>query len=327
MPLMKHYEMLRNVSRTFALSIEQLPQPVRDVVTIAYLMFRVSDCIEDHEHLPPDRKARILRLWAAALQGHESIQAYLESVADIDAGDDPEIEVALQADEVLEALNALPETPRHILIHHVFDTSQGMARWQEHGPFVEDEAAMDDYMHEVAGRVGHLLTEVFIWYDPSIAHLRDTLMKLGREFGLALQTVNIIRGLRKDYERGWVFVPRDMYEAEGLGRDSFFESENRDRAMRVVARLADKAERHLKNGLAYIMLLPGTQRRIRLFCIWPLLFAVKTLSLSRNNPAVIASEAKITRSQVKRIVAISSLIWWSDALLGFYYRFLSKTLR
>ena len=267
----------------------------------------------------------VLRLWADVLQGQKPVQDYLNAVSDIDAKGDPEIEVALQADDVVDALNELPPIPRDILIRHVCDTSQGMARWQEHGPFVEDEAAMDDYMHEVAGRVGHLLTEVFAWYDPKIAARSETLMKLGREFGLALQTVNIIRGMRKDYERGWVFVPQCMYEAEGLTRDSMFLPENRERAMRVVARLADKAERHLHNGLEYIMLLPRAQRRIRLFCIWPLLFAVKTLAISRNNRAVIADEAKITRPQVKRIVAISSLIWWSDWLLRCYYRFLSKT--
>ena len=324
MPFMKHYEMLRNVSRTFALSIEQLPLPVRDVVTIAYLMFRVSDCIEDHDEMQPDRKAKLLRLWAGVMQGQADIQDYLKSVSDIDAKGDPEIEVALQADEVLDALNELPKIPRDILIHHVCDTSEGMARWQDHGPYVEDEAAMDDYMHEVAGRVGHLLTEVFIWNDPSLASKREILMQLGREFGLALQTVNIIRGMRKDFQRGWVFVPRDMFEAQGLARENMFGPENRDRAMKVVAKLADKAERHLSNGLDYIMLLPRAQRRIRLFCIWPLLFAVKTLAISRNNVAVIAAEAKITRPQVKRIVAISSLIWWSDFLLGMYYRILSK---
>jgi farnesyl-diphosphate farnesyltransferase len=320
----RHYDMLRKVSRTFALSIEQLPPPVCDIITIAYLMFRVADCIEDHDAMPSARKAILLRQWAAVLQGHQTSEKFLQGMSDIDAKGDPEVEVALRADEVVEALNALPHIPRDILIRHVCDTSLGMARWQEHGPFVEDEAAMDDYMHEVAGRVGYLLTEVFAWYDPRIAARRDTLMKLSREFGLALQTVNIIRGMRKDYERGWVFVPQCMYAAEGLTRDSMFAPENRERAMRVVARLADKAEQHLSNGLAYIMLLPSFSRRIRLFCIWPLLFAVKTLALSRSNSAVITSEAKITRPQVKRIVAISSLIWWSDRLLGWYYRMLSK---
>ena len=45
---MNHYEMLRNVSRTFSLSIEKLPSVLRDTITIAYLLFRIADCIEDH---------------------------------------------------------------------------------------------------------------------------------------------------------------------------------------------------------------------------------------------------------------------------------------
>ena len=60
MPCNKHYAMLRKVSRTFALSIEQLPPPVCDIITIAYLMFRVADCIEDHANMPPERKAQLL---------------------------------------------------------------------------------------------------------------------------------------------------------------------------------------------------------------------------------------------------------------------------
>jgi farnesyl-diphosphate farnesyltransferase len=325
MPGTQHYDMLRKVSRTFALSIEQLPVPLHDIITIAYLLFRVSDCLEDHAELAPERKAVLLRLWAAVLQGSADVRAFVQETSSLEPHDDPEIDVARRADFVVSGLQELPQVPRDILIRHVGDTSIGMARWQEHGPFVEDEAAMDDYMHEVAGRVGYLLTEVFAWHDPAISARKETLMKLGREFGLALQTVNIIRGMRKDYERGWVFVPRNLYESHGLTRESLFDPENRDRAMRVVAHLADKAERHLRDGLTYITLIPAFSRRIRLFCVWPLLFAVKTLALSRNNPAVIASEAKITRPQVRRIVTVSSLIWWSDRLLGVYYRMLSKT--
>ena len=54
-----HYRMLRQVSRTFALSIEQLPQPLRDAITIAYLLFRVSDCLEDNPKMTPREKADI----------------------------------------------------------------------------------------------------------------------------------------------------------------------------------------------------------------------------------------------------------------------------
>jgi len=323
MPETLYSNMLRKVSRTFALSIEQLPVPLRDIVTIAYLMFRVSDCIEDHAELTAARKAQLLRQWACVLQDGADVRGFVQAMSALESHGDPEVEVAQRADCVLSGLHELAQEPRGILIRHVCDTTNGMARWQEHGPFVEDEAAMDDYMHEVAGRVGHLLTEVFAWHDPDIAVHKETLMILGREFGLALQTVNVIRGMRKDYERGWVFVPCDLYEAYGLTRDSLFAPENTDQAMRVVAYLAGKAERHLREGYAYIAMLPRFRRRIRLFCIWPLMFAVKTLALSRTNPAVVASEAKITRSQVKHIVTVSSLIWWSNRLLALYCRILS----
>jgi len=52
--------MVRQVSRTFALSVEQLPPLLRDAVAVAYLMFRISDGIEDHEAMPTARKIALL---------------------------------------------------------------------------------------------------------------------------------------------------------------------------------------------------------------------------------------------------------------------------
>jgi len=283
---MNHYEMLRNVSRTFALSIEQLPQELRETVTVAYLLFRISDCLEDHAELVAERKATLLRIWGDIVTGSRSARDLTTQISELD-DNDPEVYVARRADIVMQYLNNIPEQPRKILASHVYETSQGMARWQEHGPFVNTEEEMDDYMHQVAGRVGYLLTDIFSWYSPAINKIRESLIPLGREFGLALQTVNIIRGLRKDYERGWVFVPATFFEKIGLSREEFFDKTNMDKALSVIKLLVDKAKRHLNNGLTFITLLPRKERHIRLFCIWPLLFAVKTLALSRNNPEVL----------------------------------------
>jgi farnesyl-diphosphate farnesyltransferase len=311
------------VSRTFALSIEQLPGILREAVTVAYLLFRVADSIEDHDQLEPGAKARLLRLWASVLNGRAPVAGLTAELAELD-GSDPEIHVAQHADAVLDHLKSLPEQYRHILTGHVQETSLGMARWQEHGPFVRDEAEMDDYMHEVAGRVGWLLTEVFALGCPAIALRRDRLMRLGREFGLALQTVNIIRGMRKDFERGWIFVPETFCAEAGLSTVQLFDPAQEAAALRVVALLAAKARRHLDNGMAYIGLLPRAERSLRLFCLWPLLFAARTLALSRGNPAVLRTEAKITRPEVKRIVVISKALWWSNSLLAMYFNNLQK---
>ena len=65
----------------------------------------------------------------------------------------------LGAEVVMEQLHKLPDEIQQAIIERVNRTSLGMARWQEHGPFVDNEEEMDDYMHQVAGRVGYMLTE------------------------------------------------------------------------------------------------------------------------------------------------------------------------
>ncbi len=320
---MNHYDMLRRVSRTFALSIEQLPQVLRDSITVSYLLLRVSDCLEDHATIPPERKAELLRLWARVLEGDVSPEQLTASIADLDSSD-PEVQVAQNARSVMDQLYQLPPQIQEDIISRVNRTSLGMARWQEHGPFVENADDMDDYRHQVAGRVGYLLTDIFAWYSPIIRARKHQLMPLSREYGLALQTVNVIRGMRKDYERGWVFVPRTFYEEVGLTRDSLFAPENLDKAMQVVDMLANKAENHLWHGMSYITAFPRRQHRIRLACMWPLFFAVKTLAISRNNASVLMAEAKMGREQVKMIMRDTKFFGWSNHWLVRYYKYLAR---
>ncbi len=315
---MNPYDILRGVSRTFALSAEILPARLRDPLTISYLLLRVSDALEDHPSIPPARKARHLRDWAGILGGEAPVALLTDGIRDLDAAI-PEVRVAQNADRVIAELAELPEAIRTPITARVIESSLGMARWQEHGPSVADEAELDDYMHHVAGIVGYLITDVFAWYLPPIRKRRDQLMPLAREYGLALQTVNIIRGMRKDYDRGWVFVPRTFYEQVGLTREGLFDPVNTEAALAVIEMLVCKAERHLWHGMSYITAFPRRHYRIRLACMWPLLFAVKTLAISRDNEAVIRSEAKMGRKQVRRIVQHTKLLGWSNRWLRRYY--------
>jgi phytoene/squalene synthetase len=139
---------------------------------------------------------------------------------------DPEVYVAQHAGQLLERLRQLPPEIQEIIINYVNQTSLGMARWQDHGPEVHNEEELDDYMDQVAGRVGYLLTDLFTWYLPVVMEQKAKLLPLSRHFGLGLQTVYIIRGLRKDYDRGWVYVPRTFYEVFSLTRDSLLVHEN-----------------------------------------------------------------------------------------------------
>jgi farnesyl-diphosphate farnesyltransferase len=315
----KREEMVRQVSRTFALSIEQLPDALREAVSIAYLMFRVSDGIEDHALMSPERKISLLESWAAILEDDKDGSTLTEAVRDLDESD-PEVEVIQNTPLVLSWLRELPPAFQEPIIHHVQATSLGMARWQAHGPFVEDEPALDDYMHEVAGRVGYLVTDLFSLFSPRIQEHKEVLMPLSRECGLALQTVNVIRGICKDYERGWVFIPQSYLVSVGLSRDTLLEPKANNKALALVAMLADKADRHLENGLRFVTTFPRYEHGIRLALMWPFFFAVRTLAISRNNPDVLRSEAKMTRSEVQKIVAETKLFGWSNRWLEGYYQ-------
>lgn len=316
-------EMLCRVSRTFALSIERLPSVLRDTVTIAYLLLRVSDCLEDNNLLPAKQKVELLRLWVQVLADSMPVSLLMSAIAHLD-NSDPEVYVAQCAGHLLECLYQLPPTVQDVIISHVNQISLGMARWQEHDPNVSNEEEMDDYMQQVAGRVGYLLTDLFGLYYPVFLKQKAYFFPLAHHFGLGLQTVNVIRGLRKDYERGWVYVPRTFYEPLGLTRDGLFAKENSNQFIHVINRLIDKAETHLQHGLKYVTSIPPQHYGIRLACMWPLFFAVRTLNISRNNLNVITNEAKITRSEVMTIIRETTLMGWSNNWMRKYYKRLAS---
>lgn len=319
---MNRIEMLRAVSRTFALSFEQLPRQVGEALGIAYLLLRVSDYLEDNDYMPAARKVELLALWEGVLAGHEPVEALTAQLTEDDPS--PDAQVTRQAGDVLKMLDGLTDEIRQTILAHVRDSTRGMARWQSRGPVIHHEADMDDYMHEVAGRVGYLVTDVFAWHSRSVGQVKDRLMPLAREFGLALQTVNVIRGLRKDFERGWIYVPEDFCAEVNLTPRELFDPKNQRAAMLVVERIARKAERHLQAGLTYIKSLPWWQHSLRLACLWPLLFAIRTLALSRRNINALVGEAKITRQEIRQIIRDSTLWGWSNAWLDSYCDKLSR---
>ncbi|MBL8098560.1 MAG: squalene/phytoene synthase family protein [Anaerolineales bacterium] len=317
-------ELLRISSRTFAIGIERLPQALSNAITIAYLLLRVSDYLEDNEEMDANEKIDLLNLWIKILRKEAPVEELTKHLSGANK-DNPDALVAQQAQDIIMQLHALPLVLQEIIIHHVIKSTQGMARWTKTGPKVDNEADLDDYMFEVAGRVGYLVTQLFAWHSDEIRRKEKEIMPLAREFGLGLQTVNIIRGLREDFDRGWVYVPNNFLSEVGISSEQLFDPSCRLKALRVLDLLTNKAERHLKNALQYIKFLPWWEYGIRIGCILPLLFAIRTLSLSRNNAQVFESEAKMTREEVKKIVLHSTLWGWSNFWLDRYYNKLSAT--
>ncbi|WKZ36745.1 MAG: squalene/phytoene synthase family protein [Anaerolineales bacterium] len=312
-------DLLRITSRTFALGIERLPRILCDATTIAYLLLRVSDYLEDNDEMEAEQKVRLLNLWINILREQEDVIRLTSQLKDSATGN-PDAIVAQHSGEILLHLLSLPYQVQEIIVHHVINSTQGMARWTQKGSTVNDEKDLDDYMFEVAGRVGYLVTQLFAWYSVTIRRREKEIMPLAREFGLALQTVNVIRGMREDYDRGWIYIPKKFLAETGISADQLFDPDYRQQALQVLDRMTEKAERHLRHALTYVKALPWWQHGIRLGCIFPLMFAIRTLAVSRNNADVFGNETKITREEVKRIVLDSTLWGWSNQWLDRYYQ-------
>jgi len=316
---MNSKDLLRITSRTFAIGIERLPRILCEATTIAYLLLRVSDYLEDNEEMEASEKVVLLNLWINILREEETIESLTGQLTNADTNN-PDAIVAQHSKEILLHLRSLPYEVQEIIIHHVINSTQGMARWAKQGSNVNDEKDLDDYMFEVAGRVGYLVTQLFAWYSITIRNKEKEIMPLAREFGLGLQTVNVIRGLREDFDRGWVYVPQKFMQEMGLTKEQLFDPEHREQALKVLDMMTDKAERHLRQALQYVKSLPWWQHGIRLGCIFPLMFAIRTLAVCRHNTRVFESEAKMTRNEVKKIVLDSTLWGWSNLWLDRYYK-------
>jgi farnesyl-diphosphate farnesyltransferase len=314
----EHHELLLATSRTFAIGIDALPSPLRDGVTLAYLVLRVSDYFEDSPSLPADRKRAALDLWADLLEGShgrsaERLRELRVAVAAADEGM-PDRLAALEAEMILDGLLRLPPAFLDPIREHTIGTTRGMARWIMKGADFPDEAALDDYMFEVAGRVGLLLTELFAAHSPAVGARRKQLMESAVSFGLGLQTVNVIRGLHEDLGRGWNYVPRHVLspspgEFLGVPDPRALGTEGQ---LRVLDFLVGKAGSHIGDALAYCRSIPRRERGIRVFCIIPALLALRTAEASRGNPRTFLEPVKVDRHDVRRLVMAARLLYFSN---------------
>lgn len=311
---------LERVSRTFALTIPQLPLPLRKVVANAYLLCRAADAIEDDTALTLEQKGR-----------------YGEALLDVVAG-------RRRAEDLAAVLTPRlsPKSPaaERYLIQHLplviritrsFNPAQqqaiercvrvmwkGMYRFQEKaGAYGLDTLRdMDAYCYYVAGVVGEMLTDLFCDYSPEIARRRTALEELASSFGKGLQMTNILKDQRDDHERGICWLPREIFAKHGVELSALC-PQHQSRAYAAAQReLLGIAHAHLRNGLAYTLLIPSNEPGIRRFCYWAIHLAALTLRNIYQKPDFAGSgEIKVPRRKVSSLISLTKLVHRSNTLL------------
>ena len=190
---------LQDVSRTFALTIPQLPGDLSRVVGNAYLLCRIADTIEDEPALDAAQKRQFaedfIRVISATMPAADFAGALHPLLSDSML--DAEKDLIFHTGRVIRITHGFSERQRAALARCVRIMSRGMADFQQNKTLggLADMPHMDRYCYYVAGVVGEMLTELFCDYSPEIDAQREELQKLAVSFGQGLQMTNILKDI------------------------------------------------------------------------------------------------------------------------------------
>lgn len=288
-------ELLVETSRTFALSIPVLGEPLKRQVTLAYLLFRIADTFEDAATWPKERRIRALRRFGALLEdlpedladaptddlGESAVGEWLEGGSATEH--EGYLDLLQETPGVLAAVARLDRASRGRIVHHTQRTIEGMVGFVERSDGsgrleLRDFEDLEHYCYVVAGIVGELLTDLFLLHESSLGGAEAGLRARAATFGEALQLVNILKDAAVDLEEGRRFLPEDL---------------DRERVFR-------RARSDLAGATEYVALLQEHEasRGTVAFTALPVLLARSTLDLvEAQGPG-----AKVERGAVMQLV-------------------------
>ena len=323
--------MLDGVSRTFALTIPQLPAALREVVSNAYLLCRIVDTIEDEPQLSFDQKKQFSEQFLGILQDHKDPHQLSNQLAPLlsDHTIPAEHQLIKQLNHVIEITRSFKEEQQQSLVRCVRIMSEGMVYFQEHASSegLKDQAEMDRYCYYVAGVVGEMLTELFCLYSPEIAKNRDELFLLSRSFGQGLQMTNILKDIWDDHARSACWLPGDLFKQGGVELKEMKKLVGNEQFQKGLNQLVGIAHLHLENALRYTLMIPAHEKGIREFCLWALGMAMLTLrKINGNLGFTDGDQVKISRKSVKATVTVTGFTVKHDFLLKLLFKWLSRGL-
>jgi farnesyl-diphosphate farnesyltransferase len=324
--------LLRDVSRSFYLTLRVLPSAVRPQISLAYLLARTADTIADTAIVPVTQRLEALARLKARILGERSTPGGLAT--DLFRG---AATTGLNAADLRESLPSAASRAEHILLEKIEEMLAVLATFtpldqqlvretlatitsgQEldlqrfelaragRGDAVialQTQAELDDYTHRVAGCVGEFWTKLCRRHLFPQARLDDvSLLADGVRFGRGLQLVNILRDLPLDVRRGRCYLPQDRLATCGLAPGALRHRENEPKLRPLYDAYLSEARNHLAAGWAYTNRLPRGQVRVRLACAWPILIGVQTLDKLAASPVLNADRrVKISRVEVRQIM-------------------------
>lgn len=312
--------LLRGVSRTFALTIPQLPSGLFEAVSNGYLLCRIVDTIEDDPALDAGQKKDYVNRFVQVVAGEAGVVPFAASLAPLLSGATlpAEHELIQLMPEVIRITHSFDARQREALRICVRDMAEGMIHYQQLDTRqgLATLADMERYCYYVAGVVGEMLCRLFCAYSPRIDRHHEELLELSVAFGQGLQMTNILKDIWDDQQRGACWLPRDIFRKHGFELADLEPGQDDLRFERGLEELIGIAFACLQQALEYTLLIPRQEAGIRNFCFWSIGMAELTLArIHANKGFRHGDEVRISRRNVRTIMAAGRLAGRADILL------------
>jgi farnesyl-diphosphate farnesyltransferase len=262
-------------------------------------MCRVADTLEDAAKAPAADRMAWLESYSDLLRIGWTGTApdFLHAAALVLPPHSPETDLIRSWPVIGRLYETLGTRERSCLSRWISEMASGMAEFlqiEARAPgaiaFLETLEQLDRYEYCVAGTVGRMFDELI--RVPG-AHGESATL-----FGLGLQGTNILQDLSGDRRRGWCYVPAEVCAHHGLRVEQLGDPSLDAQGAAVVREMASRAASHLERGLDYVVAIPRTAHRARIFCLAPLLFALRTLAAVARDSRALHERVRVPRDQI-----------------------------
>ena len=320
--------MLKNVSRSFFLTLRILPEELREPIGLAYLLARTADTIADTSIVSPEHRLSLLLCFRAHINGVENAPnlSWLNTELVLHQVNSHEHALLASLESMLRLL-AIQNKKDQIAIRQVVTTlTQGM-EFDLH-TFPDEYSGqlvalstledLDHYTYLIAGCVGEFWTHLSCMHLPEVRHWNiSDMLSRGICFGKALQMTNILRDCASDLRIGRCYLSISLLQKYSLEPKDLLRAENSLKAKPLLNELIRLTLVHFCEATKYLLAIPNYCVRLRLACLWPIVIGLETLLLLVRTSTWLdlAHPCKVKRKAVYRIIATSLPIIASNFLL------------
>src|SRR5437867_1257176 len=299
---------LRSLARSFYLSIRFLPAQLRESISLAYLLARLTDSVADTPGISVPVRIETLKMLSDGIQGKASRDVVVNLIAAF---------VPLQEKtSERQLLESLPDCLSWLSQMEQADRNdiRGVLEKITHGQMLDLQrfdnsqeiralgtaADLDEYTYLVAGCVGEFWTRLCFRHVRNFASLsEDEMLALGKHYGMALQLINVLRDAGADLRAGRCYFPEFELNAAHLATSQILLEP--ERFQPIYRTWLEKAKSGLECGMQYSRAIRN--RRVRAATVLPALIGARTLALvNQAKTGALQRTVKVPRSEVRRMI-------------------------